>query len=100
MTTPEIWKHPDATIDVRCSFVDVLQPDETVLQTRWLALGLTVVAEQITAGGAVMVAWIAGGFDRARYTVTCSVLTSKARTIMRDIILHVSDNSPLPETSL
>lgn len=96
----EYYKHPDATIDVRCSFVDVLQPDETVLQTRWLALGLTVVAEQMIADGTVMVAWIAGGFDRERYTVTCAVLTSRARTIMRDVILHVSDNTPLPESAL
>lgn len=96
----EYWKHPDATIDIRCSFAADLQPGETVLRTRWMALGLTVVAEQVIADGAVMVAWIAGGFDRARYTVTCSVLTSHARTLMRDTYLHVADNVPLPESAL
>lgn len=96
----EYTKHPDATIDVRCSFVSDLQPGEKVLRTRWMALGLTIVTEQIVADGTVMVAWIAGGFDKARYTVTCSILTSRARTIMRDVILHVSDNTPLPESAL
>lgn len=93
-------KHPDATIDIRCSFATDLQPGETVIKTRWIALGLTVVAEQVVADGTVMVAWIAGGFDRARYTVTCSVLTSTARTLMRDVKLHVADNVPLPEGGL
>ena len=100
LSRQEYSKHPDATIDLRCSFAGDLQPGETVLRTRWMALGLTVVAEQMIADGAVMVAWIAGGFDRARYTVTCSVLTSKARTLMRDITLHVADNVPLPESGL
>jgi len=93
-------KHPDATIDIRCSFADDLQPGETVVRTLWMALGLRIVAEQVEADGTVMVAWIAGGFDRARYTVTCSVLTSKARTLMRDTFLHVADDVPLPEAEL
>lgn len=100
MTPQEIWKHPDATVDVRCSFASDLQPGETVTFVRWIALGLTVVAEQLEANETVMVAWIAGGFNKARYTITCSILTSHARTLMRDVILHVADNVPLPESSL
>lgn len=93
----EIWKHPNATVDVRCSFTSDLLPGETVTRVRWIALGLTVIAEQMEAGETVMVAWIAGGFDRSRYTVTCAVLTSHARTLMRDTYLHVSDSVPMPE---
>ena len=96
----EYTKHPDATIDIRCSFAGDLHPDETVIRTRWIALGLTIVAEQVIADGTVMVAWIAGGFDKASYRLTCSVLTSKARTLMHDITLRVADNVPLPEVEL
>jgi len=96
----EYTKHPDATIDVRCSFLADLQPGETVTAARWVALGLTVVAEQIVADGTVMVAWIAGGFHRGVYRPVCAVTTSKGRTIMREVVLHVNDNAPLPESSL
>lgn len=95
----EYWKHPDATVDVRCSFASDLQPGETVTAARWVALGLTIVAEQMEANETVMVAWIAGGFDKSVYRPVCAVTTSNGRTIMHDVVLHVSDNVPLPEVS-
>ncbi len=96
----EYTKHPDATIDVRCSFLADLQAGETVMQVRWVAFGLTIVAEQIIADSTVAVAWVAGGFHKGVYRPTCAALTNRGRTIMREVVLHVNDNAPLPESSL
>lgn len=93
----EFWKHPNATVPVTISFVDVLGDDEMAVNVQWVALGLTIVAQQMAADERVMVAWIAGGFTLTRYTVMCAVLTSKARTLKRDAFLHVSDTVPMPE---
>lgn len=95
----EYTKHPDATQDIHCTWPD-LRAGERIVSSRWSALGLTVVADQIVAEGTVTVGWIAGGFNNSRYHVICAIITSLGRTLMRDILLHVSDDVPLVESQL
>ena len=95
----EYTKHPDATQDIRCAWPD-LRENERIVTSRWSAMGLTVVAEQVIAEDTVTVAWIAGGIDRTRYHVTNVVLTNLGRQLIQFVVLRVSVGSPLPESQL
>lgn len=95
----EYTKHPDATQDIRCAWPD-LRTGELIVTSRWSALGLSVVADQIIAEGIVTVGWIAGGLDRTRYHVTNVVMTNLGRQLIQFVVLRVSVDSPLPENQL
>lgn len=95
----EYIKHPDATIDIRCTWPD-LRSGERIISSRWSAMGLTVVAEQVIVEDTVTVAWIAGGLSRTRYHISNAVMTTLGRQLIRLIVLHISEDAPLVEVLL
>jgi hypothetical protein len=100
MTEPrEYHKNPDATQDIRCTWPD-LRPGERIVSSRWSAMGLTVVAEQVIADDTVTVGWIAGGLDRTRYHVTNVVMTNLGRQLIQLVVLRVNADVPMPEEGL
>ena len=96
----EYHKHPDATLDIRVSWLSKLQRGERIMRSQWSALGMSVVAGQIVADDSVTVGWIAGGLGNARYMVTNTIMTTFGRQYSETLTLHVADNVPLPESGL
>lgn len=83
-------KDPDATLDYVWDYSEWLEAGETIDDyTVIVPTELTLVADGEADG--VVTAWLSGGLDGAKYTVTCRIETSVGRIDDRSMIIPMDE---------
>lgn len=85
-------KDPDAVLDWKFDWASWLADGETIVSHTVAADdGITVDSSNVTDDDTSVTAWLSGGTDGTRYSVTCRVVTSAGRTDDRTITVYVRE---------
>jgi hypothetical protein len=86
----EFLKDPDAVLDYVFDWSSWLASGETIsTAVITVASGLTKDSESNTSTTAK--AWLSGGTENGRYTITCRITTNQGRTDDRSAVVRVSN---------
>lgn len=83
-------KAPAADLDWSWNWADWLGQAETIASQTVTAAPTGLTVHDITAANGIVTAWLSGGTEGERYTVTCEVTTSADRTDERSITVLVT----------
>lgn len=82
-------KDPEAVLDYSWDWSDYLEVGETILTFTVTPSTEELVVDSSSATDTTVTAWLSGGVDEQRTTVTCHIVTSQDREDDRSIYVQV-----------